>query len=67
LAHGIAVRAIRARGKRGVKVGFAENAEVAVPVTLIFSLQAQMFDSILVKECGRGESCLSLFSVFSSC
>jgi len=32
LAHGLAVQAIRARGRRGIKVGFADNAEVAVPI-----------------------------------
>ena len=32
LAHGLAVQAIRARGRRGTKVGFADNAEVAVPI-----------------------------------
>lgn len=32
LGHGIAVQAIRARGPAGVKVGFAENVHVAVPV-----------------------------------
>ena len=32
LAHGLSVQAIRARSKRGTKVGFADNAEVAVPI-----------------------------------
>ena len=32
LGHGLAVEAIRARGPRGTKVGFAENIRVAVPV-----------------------------------
>ena len=32
LGHGLAVRAIRARGPAGTKVGFAENIRVAVPV-----------------------------------
>src|SRR5262249_6691180 len=33
LAHGLAVRAIRARGVPGTKIGFADNAEIAVPIT----------------------------------
>src|SRR5262245_44255170 len=32
LGHGLAVQAIRARGKSGIKVGFAENMRAAVPV-----------------------------------
>src|SRR4051794_23252589 len=32
LGHGLAVQAIRAKGKRGTKVGLAENMTVAVPV-----------------------------------
>ncbi len=32
LAHGLAVQAIRAGGRTGTKVGFAENAQVAVPI-----------------------------------
>jgi beta-glucosidase len=32
LAHGLAVQAIRARGRTGTKVGFAENMLTAVPV-----------------------------------
>jgi beta-glucosidase len=32
LAHGLAVQAIRASGVPGTKIGFAENAEIAVPV-----------------------------------
>jgi beta-glucosidase len=31
LAHGLAVQAIRARGASDIEVGFAENAQVAVP------------------------------------
>ncbi len=31
LAHGLAVQAIRGRGASDIKVGFAENMEVAVP------------------------------------
>ena len=31
LGHGLAVQAIRARGRSGTKVGFAENIEIAVP------------------------------------
>jgi beta-glucosidase len=33
LAHGFAVQAIRAAGAGGTKVGFADNAEVAVPIS----------------------------------
>jgi len=32
LGHGLAVQAIRARGRAGIKVGFAENMLTAVPV-----------------------------------
>jgi beta-glucosidase len=32
LGHGLAVQAIRARGPAGTRVGFAENARMAVPV-----------------------------------
>src|SRR5262245_56004489 len=32
LGHGLAVQAIRARGRAGTKVGFAENMRIAVPV-----------------------------------
>jgi len=32
LGHGLAVQAIRARGRAGTKVGFAENMKVVVPV-----------------------------------
>jgi beta-glucosidase len=32
LAHGLAVQAIRAKGKPGTKVGPAENIETAVPL-----------------------------------
>ncbi len=32
LAHGLAVRAIRAQGKPGTKVGLAENLVIAIPV-----------------------------------
>jgi beta-glucosidase len=32
LGHGLAVQAIRGRGPAGVKVGFAENTRIAVPV-----------------------------------
>jgi beta-glucosidase len=32
LAHGLAVQAIRAKGKAGTKVGIAENIKVAVPL-----------------------------------
>src|SRR5262245_34422366 len=32
LGHGLAVQAIRARGKTGAKVGFAENMRIPVPV-----------------------------------
>src|SRR5215813_13579641 len=32
LAHGLAVQAIRARGRAGTKVGFAENMRTVVPV-----------------------------------
>ncbi len=32
LGHGLAVQAIRSRGKSGTKVGFAENMLIAVPV-----------------------------------
>ncbi|HET8722040.1 MAG TPA: GH1 family beta-glucosidase [Nitrospira sp.] len=32
LAHGLAVQAIRAGGRAGTNVGFADNAEVAVPI-----------------------------------
>lgn len=32
LAHGLAVQAIRARGKQGTKVGPAENIEIAAPL-----------------------------------
>ena len=32
LAHGLAVQAIRAKGKPGTRIGFAENIETAVPL-----------------------------------
>src|SRR5690606_14697983 len=32
LGHGLAVQAIRARGRSDIKVGFAENPQVAVPI-----------------------------------
>jgi beta-glucosidase len=32
LGHGLAVQAIRSRGRSGTKVGFAENMRIAVPV-----------------------------------
>jgi beta-glucosidase len=32
LAHGLAVQAIRARGASDIKVGFAENPQIAVPI-----------------------------------
>src|SRR5215510_7084943 len=32
LGHGLAVQAMRARGRSGTKVGFAENMRIAVPV-----------------------------------
>src|SRR5262249_16193328 len=32
LGHGLAVQAIRARGRAGAKVGFAENMRIPVPV-----------------------------------
>jgi len=34
LGHGLAVQAIRARGRAGTKVGFAENMRAVVPVIL---------------------------------
>ena len=32
LGHGLAVQAIRAQRRRDTKAGFADNAEVAVPI-----------------------------------
>jgi beta-glucosidase len=36
MGHGLAVQAIRARGRAGTKVGFAENMLIAVPFTADF-------------------------------